>query len=251
MPNDNSNLRRGRVPVREAVAAAEPSAGICVKGWVRTLRRGKGVAFAALNDGSCFASLQVVLDAGLPGFEELCRAGTGACLSVTGDLVESPASGQSWELQAKEVKVLGEGGGDYPLQKKRHGFEYLRSIAHLRPRSNTFGAVFRVRSALAYAVHRFFRERGFLHVHTPIVTANDCEGAGEMFRVTTLDPVRPPMVEGGWTGPGTSSERGPASRSAASCRGNSSRRLFLTSTPSAPPSAPRTATPAATSPSSG
>jgi asparaginyl-tRNA synthetase len=190
-------IGRQRTPIKTALAAADPMTGLCVMGWVRTLRRGKGVAFIELNDGSCFASLQVVLAETLPDFERLSRLGTGACLAVTGALVPSPAAGQRWELAAARVEVLGEADGDYPLQKKRHSFEYLRSIAHLRPRSNTFGAVFRLRSALAFAVHRFFQERGFLYVQTPIITANDCEGAGEMFRVTTLNAASPPRTPAG------------------------------------------------------
>jgi len=169
---------------------------LCVKGWVRTVRRGKDVAFIALNDGSCFASIQIVLEPAMDGFDAVARSGTGACIEVEGALVPSPASGQRWEVKASRVRILGDADEEYPLQKKRHSLEYLRTIAHLRPRSNTFGAVFRMRSALSFAVHRFFQERGFLYVHTPIVTANDCEGAGEMFRVTTLDPMQPPVQEG-------------------------------------------------------
>ena len=186
-----------RTSVKGLLQAREAAAGVCAKGWIRSLRRGKQVAFAALNDGSCFASLQVVLTPDVENYDELIRLGTGACLAVVGDLVASPASGQSWELQARRVRILGEADDSYPLQKKRHSFEYLRTIAHLRPRSNTFGAVFRVRSALAFAVHRFFHERGFLYVQTPIITANDCEGAGEMFRVTTLDMAAPPRTAAG------------------------------------------------------
>ena len=185
-------MGRNRSPINQALASSEPVSGLCIKGWVRTLRRGKGVAFIELNDGTCFASIQVVLAEGLADFERLSRVGTGACLSVTGDLVASPAAGQRWELAATAVELLGDADGDYPLQKKRHSFEYLRSIAHLRPRSNTFGAVFRLRSALAFAIHKFFQERGFLYVQTPIITANDCEGAGEMFRVSTLNAASPP-----------------------------------------------------------
>ncbi|AMV71345.1 asparagine--tRNA ligase [Desulfuromonas carbonis] len=182
--------------VREVLATAAPQGGIGVRGWARTLRRGKELAFVELNDGSCFASLQVVLAPELDNYETVSRASTGACLAVTGDLVPSPAAGQAWELHARSVTLLGDAASDYPLQKKRHSLEFLRGIAHLRPRTNTFGAVFRVRSALAFAVHRFFQERGFLYVQTPIITASDCEGAGELFRVTTLDPVRPPLVDG-------------------------------------------------------
>ncbi len=168
----------------------------CVKGWVRSVRRGKEISFIALNDGSCFASLQLVLSPELTNYQQLSRVGTGACLTATGTLVESPASGQKWELQVTEAQLLGDADDSYPLQKKRHTFEFLRSIAHLRPRSNTFGAVFRMRSALSYAVHTFFQERGFLYVQTPIITTNDCEGAGEMFRVSTLDASKPPKVDG-------------------------------------------------------
>lgn len=185
-----------KTAIKQLFKLKEPQEDICVKGWVRSVRRGKGVAFVALNDGSCFASLQIVLDPELENYETVSRVGTGACLSIVGRLIESPASGQDWELQADQVELVGDADEDYPLQKKRHSFEYLRTIAHLRPRSNTFGAVFRMRSALAFAVHQFFQERGFLYVQTPIITANDCEGAGEMFRVSTLDPSDPPRVEG-------------------------------------------------------
>ncbi len=187
---------RQRTSVKAALASASPLDEICIKGWVRTVRRAKEVAFVAINDGSCFASLQVVLDPQLENFEAASRIGTGACLEVSGALVASPAQGQAFELKAGKVVILGDADSEYPLQKKRHSLEYLRSIAHLRVRSNTFGAVFRMRSALSFAVHRFFQERGFLHVHTPIITANDCEGAGEMFRVSTLDPASPPTVDG-------------------------------------------------------
>jgi asparaginyl-tRNA synthetase len=186
-----------RTPIRAVLARTAPLDAVTVKGWVRTIRRGKGVTFIELNDGSTLRSLQVVLSADLKDYEEASRCGTGACLSITGELVPSPAPGQRWELQSREVTVIGGADSDYPLQKKRHTFEYLRSIAHLRARSNTFGAVFRMRSALAFAVHRFFQERGFLYVQTPIITANDCEGAGELFRVTTLPPVSPPLTDAG------------------------------------------------------
>lgn len=191
-----TGMRSRRTRIRDALASEGARDAICVRGWARSVRRGKDVAFIALNDGSCFASLQVVLTPELADFEAVCRCGTGACLEIEGALVPSPASGQQWEVHAGRVRILGGSDADYPLQKKRHSFEFLRSIAHLRPRTNAFGAVFRVRSALSFAVHRFFRERGFLYVHTPIITANDCEGAGEMFRVTTLDPAAPPLNEG-------------------------------------------------------
>ncbi len=184
-----------RSAIKELLAATAVRSNVRVCGWVRSLRRGKDVAFIALNDGSCLGTLQIVVAAELLQISEMITLGTGACIEVRGDLVESPAAGQSWEMQASQVALMGGVDGDYPLQKKRHSFEYLRSIAHLRPRANTFGAVFRMRSALSFAVHRFFHERGFLYVHTPIVTTNDCEGAGEMFRVTTLDPLCAPRVD--------------------------------------------------------
>ena len=190
-----------KISIKQLLRSQQPAENICVKGWVRSIRRGKGVAFIALNDGSCFASLQIVLNPELHNYEAAAKVGTGACLTVIGQLVESPAAEQIWELQARKVEIVGAADESYPLQKKRHSFEYLRSIAHLRPRSNTFGAVFRMRSALAFAVHQFFQQRGFLYVQTPIITTNDCEGAGEIFRVSTLDPANPSKKDGtvDWT----------------------------------------------------
>ncbi len=185
-----------RTSIKAALAQERETPGVHLGGWVRTVRGGKELTFLELNDGSCFASLQVVVEENSPAANDIARIGTGACIEVTGDLVISPASGQRWELKAAEICLLGGTDADYPLQKKRHSLEFLRTIAHLRPRSNTFGAVFRVRNALSFAVHRFFQEQGFLYVQTPIITANDCEGAGEMFRVTTLDPKTPPTKDG-------------------------------------------------------
>jgi asparaginyl-tRNA synthetase len=185
-----------RMRIKTLLHSREPCPRATVKGWVRSVRRAKEVTFITLNDGSCLSSLQVVVDPGLSNYAQVARLGTGASLAVVGELVASPAGGQDWELKAHQVEIVGDADDSYPLQKKRHSFEYLRSIAHLRPRANTFGAVFRVRSALAFAVHQFFQERGFLYVQTPIITANDCEGAGEMFRVSTLDPVAPPLRDG-------------------------------------------------------
>ena len=170
------------------LASESPRAGLTVRGWVRTKRESKSCAFLELTDGSCFRGLQVVVDAALPSAELLPQVLTGASVEVTGDLVASPAPGQKWELQAAELRLLGIADATYPLQKKGHTPEFLRTIAHLRPRTNLFGNVFRVRSRMAFAIHRFFQERGFFHVHTPVITSNDCEGAGEMFRVTTLKP---------------------------------------------------------------
>ena len=164
----------------------EPAADLQVAGWVRTRRDSKAFSFIELNDGTCLGNLQIIADAGIPGYEAMPRINTGASVEVRGKLIPSPAAGQKWELHASAIKLLGEAPEDYPLQKKGHSTEFLRTIAHLRPRTNLYGAVFRTRSRMAYAVHRFFQQRDFIYVHTPIITASDCEGAGEMFRVTTL-----------------------------------------------------------------
>jgi asparaginyl-tRNA synthetase len=171
---------------------------VLVKGWVRTRRDSKGgFSFLEINDGSCFANIQVVADHSLPCYSSVEKQmTTGSCISVHGKLVASQGKGQSNEVQASEIKVYGPAPVDYPLQKKRHSFEFLREIAHLRPRTNTFGAVMRVRNQLAFSIHQFFQERGFVYLNTPIVTTSDCEGAGEMFQVTTLDTSNPPRVDG-------------------------------------------------------
>ncbi len=169
-----------------------------LKGWVRTKRGNKYVNFIAVNDGSTIHSLQVVADAEKFSEEALKDVTTGAAIAVTGELVASQGKGQAFEVQATSIEVLGKADPEaYPLQKKAHSLEFLREIAHLRFRTNTFGAVFRVRNTLAFAVHKFFNEKGFVYMHTPIVTASDAEGAGEMFRVTTLDPINPPRNEDG------------------------------------------------------
>ena len=175
-----------RTLIKHVLASAESREAVTVKGWVRTRRDAKGFSFLELNDGSCLASLQVVVDAGTPGSENLAHFTTGASAVVEGKLVPSPAPGQKWELRASRIELVGVADANYPLQKKGHTLEFLRTIAHLRPRSNLFGAMFRARSKLAFAVHEFFQSRDFVYVHTPIITASDCEGAGEMFRVTTL-----------------------------------------------------------------
>ncbi len=164
-----------------------------VAGWVRNIRASKNFGFIELNDGSFFRNLQIVFEADLPNFEAISRLGISTALLVKGTLVASPGSGQAFELKASEMVVEGSCPSDYPLQKKRHSFEYLRTIAHLRPRTNTFSAVFRLRSVLAYAIHQYFQERGFVYVHTPIITASDCEGAGEMFQLTTMDLNQLPL----------------------------------------------------------
>ena len=180
------------------VLKLEPAQGdIVVKGWLRTVRKSKTVTFLQVNDGSNLSGLQVVAGEDLDNIEEIRHLTTGSAVAVAGTLVVSTAKGQTVELKAERVEIIGKAESDYPLQKKRHGFEYLRTIAHLRNRSNTFGAVFRVRNALAHATHCFFQDRGFVYVHTPIITASDTEGAGELFRVTTLDLNDLPRTEQG------------------------------------------------------
>lgn len=168
-----------------------------VAGWVRNIRVSKKFGFIELNDGSFFQNLQIVFEEDLGNFEEIAKLGVGTAVIVQGRLTASPGSGQAFELKAMEIAVEGSCPSDYPLQKKRHSFEYLRTIAHLRPRTNTFSAVFRLRSVLAYAIHQYFQERGFVYVNTPIITASDCEGAGEMFQMTTLNLQQVPFDEAG------------------------------------------------------
>ncbi len=175
-----------RTLVKHILASTAANDSVTVKGWVRTRRDSKGFSFLELNDGSCLANVQVIVDAGTPGYDQIVHFNTGASAVVEGKLVPSPAQGQKWELRAAKIELVGAADAAYPLQKKGHTMEFLRTIAHLRPRSNLFGAVFRTRSRLAFAVHEFFQSRDFVYVHTPIITASDCEGAGEMFRVTTL-----------------------------------------------------------------
>lgn len=170
---------------------------VTVCGWVRSNRGSKSFGFISLQDGTCFSPIQIVYDEKLSNFSVLQKINVGAALIVTGTLVLTPEAKQNFEIQAESVTVEGDCSGTYPLQKKRHSFEYLRTISHLRPRTNTFQAVFRIRSLAAYAIHQFFQERNFVYVHTPLITGSDCEGAGEMFRVTTLDPKTPPLAEDG------------------------------------------------------
>ena len=160
---------------------------VSITGWIRTLRASNAFGFIEVNDGSFFKNIQIVFDNKLDNFKEISKLPICSSLKVVGTLVETPNAKQSFEIQAKEIVIEGMSDSDYPLQKKRHTFEYLRTIAHLRPRSNAFSAVFRVRSVAAFAIHKFFQDQGFVYTHTPILTGSDCEGAGEMFRVTTLD----------------------------------------------------------------
>jgi len=172
-----------------------------IKGWVRTVRNQKTFTFVEVNDGSTLSNFQVIADPEIPNYKKLSEElTTGTSVSIDGTVVESPGKGQTVELQAKNIQIIGKCDSEsYPLQKKRHSFEFLRTIAHLRPRTNTLGAVARVRSALAYATHKFFQEKGFIYVQTPVITASDCEGAGELFRVSTLDPDKAPKDERGST----------------------------------------------------
>ena len=195
---NTNNLIVNRTKVKELLQNGKPGTDVLAKGWVRSKRDSKGVAFIALNDGSIIHNIQIVVD--VANFDEnlLKSIGTGACIAVKGLLVESMGKGQTVEIQAKEIELYGAADPEtFPLQKKGHTLEFLREIAHLRPRTNTFGAVLRMRHAMAFAIHKFFNERGFVYVHTPIITGSDAEGAGEMFRVTTLDPKNPPLADDG------------------------------------------------------
>ena len=191
---NRSNMERKKVA---QLLKAAPGQQVLAKGWVRTKRGNKNVAFIALNDGSTINNIQVVCD--LAKFEEdlMKRITTGACLAVKGDLVASQGSGQAVEIQATDIEIYGECDATYPLQKKGHSMEFLREIAHLRPRTNTFGAVLRIRHNMAFAIHNFFNSKGFYYLHTPLITAADAEGAGAMFQVTTLDVDNPPRTEDG------------------------------------------------------
>lgn len=170
--------------VRQADAIGKE---VFLQGWVRTCRDQKAFCFIELNDGSCFGNVQVVAPSSLTNYEDVKKLTSGSSVAITGNVVQSPGSKQPTEVQATAVEIYGYAAADYPIQKKRATFEYLRTIAHLRPRTNTFNAVFRVRSRICYAIHQFFQSNGFYYVHTPLITASDCEGAGEMFQVTTLD----------------------------------------------------------------
>jgi len=187
-----------RISVKELLGSGLTGSDVNVKGWVRTRRGNKNVVFIAVNDGSTIHNIQVVADPAQFDEELIKKITTGASLSVTGKLVNSQGEGQSVEIQAKEIIIYGTADAEqYPLQKKGHSLEFLREIAHLRPRTNTFGAVLRIRHAMAFAIHKFFNDRNFFYIHTPIITGSDAEGAGAMFRVTTLDPLKVPVNDDG------------------------------------------------------
>jgi asparaginyl-tRNA synthetase len=185
-----------RTKIFKLLKSDRPMDQVLIKGWVRTRRDSKGFSFIEVNDGSCLKNIQVVAGEKLPNYEDIKKLTTGSALAVGGQLVASKGGGQKWEIQADNVEVINLAPEDFPLQKKRHSDEFLRTIAHLRPRTNKYGAAFRIRSEMAYGVHKFFRDRGFRYLHSPILTGSDCEGAGELFRVTTLDMNNPPQKEG-------------------------------------------------------
>jgi asparaginyl-tRNA synthetase len=170
--------------------------GVLVKGWVRTKRDSKDFSFIEVNDGSCLKNIQIIVDNTIDNYKDITRLSTGSAVAISGKLEESKGPGQKWEVVAESVDIINIAPENYPLQKKRHTDEFLRNIAHLRPRANKYGAAFRIRSELSYAIHKFFRDKGFKYIHSPIITGSDCEGAGELFRVTTIDPDDPPRKEG-------------------------------------------------------
>jgi len=182
--------------IKDVLQSTAPIAAVHVQGWVRTRRDSKDFSFIELNDGSSLRNLQIIAKNSLPNYPAVQRITTGVSISATGALVASQGKGQKWELVADTIEIVGPVDDSYPLQKKGHTPEFLREIAHLRPRSNLFSSIFRVRSRLAFAVHQFFQERGFVYVHTPIITGSDCEGAGELFRVSTIDIKNPPRKNG-------------------------------------------------------
>src|SRR5260370_354599 len=187
-----------RMSVAQARKAEAVGKHVQLRGWVRTCRNQKTFSFIELNDGSCFGNVQVVADGKLSNYQsEILHLGVGTSVIITGEVCASPAKGQATEVRADSITIIGKADpASYPLQKKGHSYEFLRTIAHLRPRSNTFGAVARVRNCVCRSIHDFFQEQGFLYVHPPIITASDCEGAGQMFRVSTLDPAKPPRKDG-------------------------------------------------------
>ncbi|MDO9109713.1 MAG: asparagine--tRNA ligase [Desulfatirhabdiaceae bacterium] len=186
-----------RVKIHSLLQSKTPLDQVQVNGWVRTRRDSKGFSFIEVNDGSCLKNIQIIAPSSLANYEDIQKITTGSAVSISGSLVPSQGKGQSWEITATRISVIGQAPENFPLQKKRHSDEYLRTIAHLRPRTNKYGAVFRIRSELSYAIHTFFRDRGFRYIHSPIITGSDCEGAGELFRVTTLDIKNPALKDRG------------------------------------------------------
>ena len=185
-----------RIKIVNLLKSENPLDSVLIKGWVRTRRESKAFSFIEVNDGSCLKNIQVIAENTLSNYQDITRLSTGSAVVVSGKLAESKGPGQKWELVAEKIDILGIAPETYPLQKKRHTDEFLRTIAHLRPRTNKYGAAFRIRSELSYAIHKFFRDRGFKYIHSPIITGSDCEGAGELFRVTTLVLDNPPLIDG-------------------------------------------------------
>jgi asparaginyl-tRNA synthetase len=185
-----------RIKIISLLKSETPQDNIVAKGWVRTRRDSSNFSFIEINDGSCLENLQIIANESLQNYQEIKKLTTGSAVAVFGNLIESQGKGQKWEVDAKTLEVISLAPDSYPLQKKRHTDEFLRTIAHLRPRTNKYGAVFRIRSELSFAIHMFFRERGFRYIHSPIITGSDCEGAGELFRVTTIDFENPPKKDG-------------------------------------------------------
>lgn len=185
-----------RIKINKLLEADTPGEQVLLKGWIRTKRDASEFSFIEVNDGSCLKGMQIIADSSLHNYGEIKKLLTGSAVAITGQLVASEGAGQKWEVQAKEIEIVSRVPETYPLQKKRHSDEYLRTIAHLRPRTNKYGATFRLRSELSYSIHTFFKDRGFRYVHTPIITGSDCEGAGELFRVTTLDLGNVPKASG-------------------------------------------------------
>jgi asparaginyl-tRNA synthetase len=177
-----------RTKIVQLLQSEIPATNVLIKGWVRTRRDSKSFSFIEVNDGSCLKNIQILADSSLSNYPDISRLSTGSAVIISGNLVESMGVGQKWEILADRVEIVSLAPESYPMQKKRHTDEFLRTIAHLRPRTNKYGAVFRIRSELSYAIHKFFRDRGFKYIHSPIITGSDCEGAGELFRVTTLAP---------------------------------------------------------------
>ena len=184
-----------RSKIHRLLQSKNPLEQVLINGWVRTRRNSKDFSFIEVNDGSCLKNIQIIAPSSLPNYGDIQRITTGSSVSIAGSLVPSQGKGQSWEIVATQISVIGPAPETFPLQKKRHSDEFLRTIAHLRPRTNKYSAVFRIRSELSYAIHTFFRDRGFRYIHSPIITGSDCEGAGEMFRVTTLDIHNPSLRE--------------------------------------------------------
>lgn len=185
-----------RTKITKLLKSERPVDEVLVKGWVRTKRDSKDFSFIEVNDGSCLKNIQIIVNNTIDNYKDIIRISTGSAVAIHGKLEASKGPGQKWEVVAESVEILNVAPENYPLQKKRHTDEFLRNIAHLRPRTNKYGAAFRIRSELSYAIHKFFRDKGFRYIHSPIITGSDCEGAGELFRVTTIDPDDPPRKEG-------------------------------------------------------